>query len=88
MSMTDGPEPPTHADVEALINAEARKRRLSSPRLPRLWSPERVAEQLDVPVTFVRTLISRGKLEVVKLGHRTLRVPEASLKAYLRELTK
>ncbi len=55
-------------------------------KLPKLWSYESVAAQLDVPVSFVRGLVRKGQLEAVTLGHRTLRIPEASLRAYLRSL--
>jgi excisionase family DNA binding protein len=61
---------------------------LPAPRsnLPRLWSLERAAFQLDVPISFVRGLVRKGELEAVPLGHRTLRIREASLKAYLRRV--
>jgi excisionase family DNA binding protein len=45
-----------------------------------------VAAQLDVTVALVRGLIRKGELQAVSLGHRTLRVTEHSLKAYLKKI--
>ena len=81
-------------DVEALITMQLVKyeqsrrgvARAREANLQRLWSQESVAEVLDVPVSFVTRLIRNGDLKCARLGHRTLRIKEQSLRAYLRKV--
>lgn len=70
----------------ARSKVRARPRTEGIPNLPRLWSKESVAEVLDVAVDFVGSLILKGELVAVKLGHRTLRVKDDSLRAYMRRI--
>ena len=65
---------------------ERTRPRPRSRNVPKLWSPPHVAAQLDVTVALVRGLIRKGELQAVSLGHRTLRVTEHSLKAYLKKI--
>lgn len=44
-----------------------------------------VAEQLNVSVSTVRRLIREGRLESVKLGYRTVRVPNNSVSSLLED---
>jgi excisionase family DNA binding protein len=48
-----------------------------------LLAVARVAKILDVSEDTVRRRIAVGELEAVKLGYRTVRVPAASLAAYI-----
>lgn len=80
------------AQVRTLIASELDKyedakrdvARARQANLQRLWSRDSVAELLDVPTSFVERLIRTGKLEGARLGYRTLRVTERSLRSYLK----
>ena len=72
------------SELDRYEDAKRDVARARQANLPRLWSRESVAALLDVPSSFVERLIRSGKLECARLGHRTLRVTERSLRSYLR----
>jgi excisionase family DNA binding protein len=43
------------------------------------------AEQLQIPLTRCYTLIQRGELPAVRVGERSIRVPQRELERYLLE---
>ena len=48
-----------------------------------LLKPMEVAEMLKVHISTVRRLYQDGELEYRKLGHRTIRIFQSSVEAYL-----
>jgi len=48
-----------------------------------LLSPRQVAEHLGVSLSYIRKLIQSRKLEVIRIGHRTVRVELAEVERYL-----
>lgn len=85
--------PPDLSEIAAIISSEVAKHRVflggavrgREAGLTMYWSNESVAQLLDVPVRFVERLVEHGELKAVKLGHRTLRVTDESLRAYQRK---
>jgi excisionase family DNA binding protein len=41
------------------------------------------ANRLGVSARYVRRMVSEGRLEVVRIGHRTVRVPESTVNAFI-----
>jgi excisionase family DNA binding protein len=69
------------------VEAYARTRTSHSETLEKLYSPEEVAEYLNVHVQTVRTWIRSGRLPARRLaGHRALRVKESDMQALLEPL--
>lgn len=48
------------------------------------WKPRDLASMLDVSSSQIYRLIATGDLDHVRVGERTVRVPAASVAAYLR----
>ncbi|MEM4021033.1 MAG: helix-turn-helix domain-containing protein [Nitrososphaerota archaeon] len=48
----------------------------------RLFSPKRVAEELNVSIWTVYRMVRRGDLVAIRVG-RLLRIPESSLEAFI-----
>ena len=56
---------------------------MNDSRIPQLLSVEEVARRLALSVRSVRTLIALGKLPVVRVSVRAIRVAEADLVAFI-----
>ncbi len=66
------------------VEAYARTRSIGSPELEKLYSPEEVAEYLNIHVQTVRTWIRSGRLPARRLvGQRALRIREADIPSLL-----
>ena len=71
----------------AQVEEYARTRTVQPSEMERLYSPEEVAEYLNVHVQTVRTWIRSGRLKARRLaGQRSLRVKESDLQSVLEPL--
>lgn len=50
-----------------------------SPLLPQVYTPDQVAQILQLSTNTVYELISRGEIIAKRLGNKTLRIPASSL---------
>ena len=41
------------------------------------------AQMLGVRVRYVRQMVQDGKLAAIRIGHRTVRIPEAAVKLFI-----
>jgi len=47
-----------------------------------------VAKRLQVSDDKVRSLMRTGKLAAIRIGHRTVRISEATLEAYMQSINR
>jgi excisionase family DNA binding protein len=41
------------------------------------------AQMLGVRIRYVRRMVQEGRLPAIRLGHRTVRIPEAAIKLFI-----
>lgn len=56
------------------------------PAAQEYWRVERVARYLDISRKRVYQLVAESKLEAIRLGPRTMRIPRQSFERYMADL--